>query len=141
MKILLFILLLILLLILYYKNSSLLDKKYYTVNETFPYLNKIYDNLETYRNEVDMVINNKNWFDWVEKDLYKTIDEKNDWKIFPFFGFDIWNEPNCKKCPSITKFLKSIPGLKVAILSKMGPHTTLKEHQGWAAHSNNVLHL
>ena len=35
--------------------------------------------------------------------------------------------------------LKSIPNLKTAIFSRLGPHTTLKKHKGWAGLSNHVL--
>ncbi len=110
----------------------MLDKNYYSVEETYPFLNKIYNNLDEYKKEI---INISGWINWVEKDLYKN----GDWTIIPFFGFDIWAEDNCKKCPKLANFIKNIPGLKTAILSKMTPGTKLSEHRGWAKLSNNVL--
>lgn len=135
------ILLIIFFILIYIYRSSkrnLLSKNFYTVEETFPHLNKIYDNLDIYKREINNVIKDKSWINWVEKDLYNSKDNM-DWKIFPFCGFNIWAEENCKKCPELTKFIKSIPGLKVAILSKMTPGTKLTEHRGWASHSNYVL--
>lgn len=147
-----FILILILLIIFYFiyninskisntnkiKNKKLLDKNFYELEESFPYLNNIYDKLEIYKNEINNLKNEK-WIDWVEKELYKRETKDGDWKIIPFYGFDIWIDENCNKCPELHKFLKSIPNLKIAILSKMGPNTVLSEHKGWANHSNYVL--
>lgn len=129
----------ILLIVLYFAyTKKMLDKKFYTVEETYPFLNKIYNNLEIYKSEIDNLKKDK-WIDWVEKDLYKRETEDGDWKIIPFYGFNIWVDENCEKCPSLYKFLKSIPNLKIAVLSKMGPNTVLSEHRGWANHSNFVL--
>lgn len=117
-----------------------LNKKFYKVNEVFPELNNIYlDNLDKkIINEINNNINiNNMWINWPERPLY---DSKNaTWKIIPFYGFGIWVDENLKKFPQTAKFLKNIKGLKVAIISKLGPNTKLKEHRGWANLSNNVL--
>ena len=101
-------------------------------------MNKIYDNLDIYKSEINK-LTNETWLDWVEKNLYKTNTNNGDWKIIPFYGFNIWIDDNCNKCPELTKFLKSIPNLKTASLSKLGPNTILTEHQGYASHSNFIL--
>jgi len=137
------ILTILIVLFIFYKykfseEPKLLEQNFYKVEDTYPFLNNIYDNLEIFRNEIIQINNDKSWINWVEKNLYSEKDNM-DWKIFPFFGFNIWAEEHCKKCPELTKFLKSIPGLKVAILSKMTPGTKLTEHKGWANHSNYVL--
>ncbi len=135
--IILFVLLLIFIL-LFIKRKQL-NQNFYKVEETYPFLNKIYKNVDIYKKEVNTLCNNKNWFDWVEKDLYKGNTPTSDWKILPFYGFGIWVKENCDLCPNLAKFIKSIPGLKVALLSKMGPDTVLTEHRGWGNHSNKVL--
>ena len=61
------------------------------------------------------------------------------WKIIPFQGFNIWCESQCTLFPNLTQFLKSLPNLKVALLSKLEPNTTLVPHYGWGKHSNNIL--
>jgi aspartyl/asparaginyl beta-hydroxylase (cupin superfamily) len=117
-------------------NLNGVDKPYYAVNEIEHKLNNImkikYDVLDEVNN-----INKKSdkWNNWPEKYLY----EQGDWKIFPFYAFNYWVEDNCNLCPQITNFLKSIPNLKLATLSKMSGGTKLTPHQGWANHSNNVL--
>ncbi len=134
-----YVILILLILCFFLLKSKKLNKNYYTVKETYPFLNKIYDNLNNYKKEVNNIVNNKNWFNWVEKDLYEGNTKTSDWKILPFYGFNIWVKDNCDLCPELTKFIKSIPGLKTAILSKMGPDTVLTEHRGWGHHSNKVL--
>ena len=57
----------------------------------------------------------------------------------PFYYYSNWSKQNCKKMPQLTKFLKSLSGLKIALLSILSPHTKLNEHKGWGNHSNNVL--
>jgi hypothetical protein len=86
--IILFVLLLIFIL-LFIKRKQL-NKNFYKVEETYPFLNKIYKNVDIYKKEVNTLYNNKNWFDWVEKDLYKGNTPTSDWKILPFYGFGIW---------------------------------------------------
>jgi len=148
MKFLILFAIFIILIILIRNNKNILiSKNYYTIEETYPFLENINKNRELYLKEIKNIINidnidnskNINWIDWVEKDLYKTHNKNGDWTIFPFYGFGIWHTENCSLCPELTKFIKSIPNLKIALLSRMGPNTILTEHQGWSHHSNYVL--
>lgn len=124
----------IIVIILINKEFNKKDKPYYDVNEIETKLNNIdiikYDVI----NEVTKInTHSKEWKDWPEKELY---DNKQTWKIYPLNVFGKWMTDNCDKCPSLTQFLKSIPNLKIAILSKMSGGTILKPHQGWWKHSN-----
>ena len=112
-----------------------LNKKFYKVREVSPHLDNIYDELSKIKNEVNEVVKNK-WISWPEKYLYA---RDGDWNIFPFYAFGIWIQDNCEKCPKINSFLKSIPGLKLATLSRMTPGMKLTPHEGWASHSNYVI--
>ncbi len=116
-----------------------LNKRFYKVDEVYPYLTDIYELNKKIESEVSNVLVSKSdkWVDWPEKYLY---DEKNSsWKIYPFYAFGIWVNSNCESCPTITKFLKSIKGLKLASLSKLSPNLKLDAHQGYGSHSNNIL--
>lgn len=120
-------------------NDGKIDKKFYTVDETFPDLNKIYRVIDEVKIEYQQ--NKKNpdmnkWTDWPEKELY---DANSDWKIIPFKAFDVTVEENCKAYPYLWQFINSVPNVKVAILSKLGPGMKLTPHRGWGNHSNNVL--
>ena len=129
-------LLIILVLIYIFYNCKFhkLNKRIYDVNEVYPELNIIKSNFKKIQNEVFNIKNIK-WDDCPEKDLY----DNGDWKILPFYAFDNWIPSNCNKCPIIYDFLKNIPNLKVALLSKLSPKMTLNPHHGWAFHSNYIL--
>jgi aspartyl/asparaginyl beta-hydroxylase (cupin superfamily) len=124
--------------IFYMFNKSVpKNELFYDVNDVFPELEKIHKLRPHIMNEVNNVIKlQSQWNDWPEKDLY---DGKGTWKIFPLYAFGIWVDENCKVMPKLAKFIKSIPKLKLATLSKLSPGMKLIPHQGWGKHSNNVL--
>ena len=112
------------------------NKLFYSINEIEPKLNLIDKIKEQILEETIQVYKNNYWTEWPEKELYSNA---NEWKIFPFYAFGIWVNSNCELCPTITKFIKSIPGLKLATLSRLKGGTKLEEHEGWALHSNYVI--
>jgi beta-hydroxylase len=117
-----------------------IDKKFYNVSEVYPELNKIYSKLDSIKHEINNINENNDstyWKDWPEKDLYDTSNKS--WKIIPFKAFGLEVEENCKKYPQLWEFIQSIPNVKIAILSKLGPGTKLTSHRGWGNHSNHVL--
>jgi aspartyl/asparaginyl beta-hydroxylase (cupin superfamily) len=119
------------------KKNITINKLFYSVEEIEPKLNEIFKIKENILNEtISVNTTNNEWKEWTEKYLYSNPD---GWKIFPFYAFGIWIKDNCKKCPTIYNFIKSIPGLKLATLSKLKGNTKLNLHQGWAFHSNYVI--
>jgi len=112
------------------------DEFFYDVKEINPQLEEIDSIKYEVYNEMLKVYNRKSWEDWPEKNLY---NKSGSWKIFPFYAFDNWVKENCEACPKIYKFLKSIKGLKSAILSKLSPKMKLNPHRGWGRHSNYVI--
>lgn len=131
------------LILVYCSNNSLYnikkDKLFYDVTEINPQLLDI-DKIKKkiFTETENIYLSNNLWNDWPEKYLYND-SNPDGWKIFPFYAFGIWVEKNCNLCPEITKFLKSISGLKLATLSKLKPKTKLNKHEGWASHSNHVI--
>lgn len=127
---------------------DMLSKNYYSVDDVCPQLNRIIDNISQIKQEVLKVRQNE-WKDWPEKQLYGTNDSlshvfkktktKPKWNIYPFKAFDVTVKENCRSCPYLWEFLQRIPGLKVALLSCLGPGTKLNTHQGWGGHSNHVI--
>ena len=132
------VLILSLLLIELYKyNYKLKDELFYDVSDVYPCLKKIHKLRGGIMDELNNIRNvDKIWNDWPERELYNS---NGKWKIFPFYAFGIWIEENCNKMPTLTKFIKNIPNLKIAILSKLSPGMKLIPHKGWGKHSNNVL--
>ena len=45
----------------------------------------------------------------------------------------------CAACPKTVELLKRMPNIKTALYSRLGPHTELALHRGWADLSNHVL--
>lgn len=113
-----------------------LDKKFYDPYKTFPVLSTIHPYYSHISSEVTNLCNQPHeWLQWPEKELYTVED---GWKVYPIFVFGKWST-NCPNVPYITQFLKGVPGLKIAALSRMKPKVKLTPHQGWASHSNNIL--
>lgn len=76
------------------------------------------------------------WYPWPEKELYS---EDKMWSVIPFYGFGKWSEKNIKMFPIIYNFIKNIPSIKTAGLSKLSGGTVLTPHKGWGILSNNVI--
>ena len=122
-------------------NLNKKNKLFYSINEIEPKLNTIDKIKKQILEETYHVYKNNlcaGWAEWPEKELYSK-SKTDGWKIFPFFAFGVWVHSNCKLCPTITKFIKSIRGLKLATLSRLNGGTKLEEHEGWASHSNYVI--
>jgi len=116
-------------------NIQLLNQRFYDYKKVYPELEILKDNRNKIIEEVEN-INKLSWDDWPEKDLYK---DDMSWKVFPFYGFNIWITHNCDMCPEITKIIKKIPNLRTASLSKFKSKTKLKPHKGYANLSNDIL--
>ena len=115
------------------------NKFFYEPEEISPDLEKIDDIKHEIYDEVMKVYNEKSstkWQDWPEKNLY---ERSGTWKIFPFYGFGIWNDDAIEKCPILAKYLKNLKGLKLATLSKLSSGMKLTKHRGWGNHSNHVI--
>jgi hypothetical protein len=88
------------------------------------------------------------WHDWPETALYRP-EMGHDWKVLPFaytFPADdpaatVWLPAAEAACPFTAALLRRVPGLRTALLSRLGPATALVPHQGWANLSNHVLRV
>lgn len=115
--------------------SGSIGKRFYEQAEVFPFLSSLQSNRGNIIQEVSEL---KDWATWPEQDL---IPPGNDWKIVPFLGFGTWVTPFCDACPVLNRELRKIKGLRSALLSRLGPDTTLTAHQGWASLANDVLRV
>jgi aspartyl/asparaginyl beta-hydroxylase (cupin superfamily) len=107
---------------------------FFDYKEVFPELEQLKNNIEIIKTELNQY--EQSWFDWPEKKLYT---ENTDWKIVPFFGFGNWLEEMNQFFPKTIDLLKNVKGLRTAILSKIGPQTSLQYHYGWSSLANYVL--
>ena len=108
-----------------------------------PELQELHQNYQIVRDEMALI--GTQMVPWPETNLYEGKDE--EWNVVPFVhtfpGNDptksIWMDKFCALCPKTVAMLKKIPGLRTALLSKMGPQTRLSAHRGWADLANHVL--
>ena len=89
-------------------------------------------------------VNKKFFINWPEKHLY---GKDVDWSVIPILYTHPTNEPTNSIwidevnyfMPTLYKFIKSLPNIRTALISKMGPNNRLEPHQGWKDVANHVL--
>lgn len=59
-----------------------------------------------------------------------TISTDDRWKTFWFVGYDVWDHPNCLRCPVTAAVLRAIPGLTTGFFSLLAPGKRLPPHVG-----------
>ncbi len=52
------------------------------------------------------------------------------WKTFMLFGYGYKAQANCAACPHTTRLVTSVPGMKTAFFSILGPGTHIPPHRG-----------
>jgi|TARA_B110000208_G_C11657956_1_gene390521 ornithine lipid ester-linked acyl 2-hydroxylase len=127
-------------------EESARHANYYPWEDIYGHVSELHElvaNYEVIRDEMAQI--GTKWCPWPETNLYEGQGE--EWKVVPFVhtfpGNDenasIWMEKFCKLCPKTVALLKQIPGIRTALLSRMGPQTRLSAHRGWADLANHVL--
>ena len=112
--------------------------------------------------ELKHVVDVQEWPDWPEQQHYHAGNAPSslhddsedrrttvvgDWKVFPFvytFPADdpsktVWLDATCNLCPNTAAILRRLPGIRTALYSRLGPHTEVASHRGWADLSNHIL--
>jgi beta-hydroxylase len=60
--------------------------------------------------------------------LFITQDDK--WKTYMLYAYGRKITENCSRCPQTTRLLETIPGMKTAFFSILGPRKHIPEHRG-----------
>ncbi len=58
------------------------------------------------------------------------LSDDDQWKTFWFVGYDVWDDPNCLRCPTTAAVLRAVPGLTTGFFSILGPGKRLPPHHG-----------
>ncbi len=59
-----------------------------------------------------------------------TLSDDDQWKTFWFVGYNVWDDPNCLRCPRTAAVLRAIPEVTTAFFSILGPGKSLPPHHG-----------
>ena len=118
---------------------------YYDWKDTYPSLRIIKENWKEIAQEARECMKQE-WIPWPE-DHVGASASKRDWTVFPFLhtfpaldeSKSQWIASTTHMCPRTTELLRSIPNLRTALFSRLGPSTELAPHTGWSDLANYVL--
>src|SRR6266581_1238202 len=68
------------------------------------------------------------WIPRIEAGWPTTRDDK--WKTYWLYGYGRKIVENCRCCPETTRLIETIPGMKTAFFSILGPRKHIPEHRG-----------
>eukprot|EP01038_Epipyxis_sp_PR26KG_P005860 gene5860-8084_t len=127
-------------------TSATVADCFYKWEETFPELQILLDNIPIILEDSLRI---KQWVPWPEDHFALTYgaDNTNDWTVFPLLHTfpayvernQSWVTSTCSLCSKTAELLRSIPNIRTALFSKLGPGTKLSSHTGWADLANYVL--
>ena len=58
------------------------------------------------------------------------VSANGKWEVVNFYFWGKEIKENCEACPELNRFLKSIPGMLTAGVSRLAPHTEIHPHYG-----------
>lgn len=98
----------------------------------FAWTRQLEDNWTLIRDELQEVLKGReripSFHEVSEEQLRITRDDK--WKTYMFSLYGRRIDENCKACPETTRLIESIPGMKTAFFSVLGPRKHIPEHRG-----------
>jgi len=117
----------------------------YRWQDVFPFLQPVLDATPRILEELRQH-HPESWHPWPETNLYAP-ERGQSWTVVPFCHTFPGDDPSATKWidstvssyPVTTSVLRTIPGLRTALFSRLGPSMVLTPHTGWAALSNHVL--
>lgn len=128
------------------QSDAVVGPAFFDWRAVFPFLASTLSCVPALRAELRARGPSSTWTAWPETSLYLP-EEGQDWDVIPFcYTFpsnDVskrtWVDSSCVALPEMASALQRIPGLRTALLSRLGAGTNLVPHQGWAEISNHVL--
>ena len=108
------------------ENSCFVDSNY------FSWTAELEQNWQTIRQELDIILKATEQlpnFQDISQDQSR-ISQDDRWKTYFLYGYGIKLEQNCQYCPSTTKLIECVPGMKTAFFSILLPGKYIPEHRG-----------
>jgi aspartyl/asparaginyl beta-hydroxylase (cupin superfamily) len=97
----------------------------------FPWTRQLESSWPAIRRELDVVLRRRDElpsFHEISRDQTRLSDER--WKTYFFYAYGFKAEGNCLRCPETTRIVESIPGMKTAFFSILGPGKHIPAHRG-----------
>ena len=116
----------------FFSRQSLVKDTPFLRNEDFPFLQMFTDNWEKIRDEVQVILKNREEipaFQEVSPDQMKIATGKN-WRTFFLYGFGEQLKKNCAQAPFTTSLLEKVPNIEISWFSILSPGYHIPPHQG-----------
>ncbi len=98
----------------------------------FPWIRRIEADWTSIRDELLVLLRDRvhipSFHEISPEQLFITKDDK--WKTFMLFAYGRKVPQNCARCPETTRLLETIPGMKTAFFSILGPGKHIPAHRG-----------
>ena len=123
---------------------------YHRWEKTYPELQILLDNLDMIKEEAAVAMKQE-WVPWPEDHVgwapAADSSAKRDWTVFPFLhtfpaldeSKSRWIGSTTEICPRTSALLRTLPNVRTALFSRLGPSTRLAPHTGWSDLANYVL--
>ena len=116
----------------FFSRQSLVKDTPFLRNEDFPFLQMFTDNWEKIRDEVQVILKNREEipaFQEVSPDQSKIAMGKN-WRTFFLYGFGEKLNKNCAQAPFTSSLLDKVPNIEISWFSILSPGYHIPPHQG-----------
>jgi beta-hydroxylase len=116
----------------FFSRQGLVEDRPFMRNEDFPFLKMFSDNWEKIRDEVQVILKNREEipaFQEVSPDQDKIAKGKN-WRTFFLYGFGEQLKKNCAQAPFTTSLLEQVPKIQISWFSILSPGYHIPPHQG-----------
>ncbi|HEX6370736.1 MAG TPA: aspartyl/asparaginyl beta-hydroxylase domain-containing protein [Longimicrobium sp.] len=106
------------------------EDPFFYEREQFPWVKTLEDNWEAIRDEIQALLASG------DRDRVKPYFNRmmvfppRHWKTMGFYFWGFRMHGNCRRCPTITRVLESIPGMTAGSLSMLEPGSNINPHQG-----------
>ena len=116
----------------FFSRQSLVADTPFLGNESFPFLKMFTDNWEQIRDEVRVILQNRESipaFQEVSPDQ-TAIATGTNWRTFFLYGFGEKLPKNCAQAPVTASLLEKVPNLEISWFSILSPGYHIPPHQG-----------
>lgn len=111
---------------------SLVGQNTFFDSSLFPWAQTLEASWQQIRRELEVVLANTHIPNFQEVlPSQERLTQDNQWKTFMLYGYGYKAKGNCDRCPKTTQLIESVPGMKTAFFSILGPGKHIPPHRGF----------